>query len=58
MDSIFNFIEYFTPEILQFYKGSISLAELNNINYTDAIKVLDFYLNTIEYRITESKKNV
>jgi hypothetical protein len=58
MDSIFNFIEYFTPEILQFYNGSISLAELSNINYTDAVKVLDFYLNTIEYRITESKKNV
>jgi hypothetical protein len=58
MDSIFNFIEYFTPELLEFYKGGVSLDKLNNINYTDAIKVLDFYLDTMHIKITIKKNNV
>jgi len=56
--SVFDLIEYYTASILQFYKGGISLKELNTISYTDAIKILDFYIETMDFKITQNKTNV
>jgi len=43
---------------LQFYKGGITLKELNTISYTDAIKILDFYIGMMDFKIMQNKKNV
>jgi len=56
--SIFDLIDWHTPAILQFYKGGISLKELNTLGYTDTIKILDFYIETMDFKITQNKANV
>lgn len=56
--SVFDLIDWYTSPILQFYKGGISLKEINSIGYADAIKILDFYLDTMDFRVTQNKTNV
>jgi len=43
---------------LQFYKGGISLKDLNSIGYGDAIKILDFYIDTLDLNLTQNSNNV
>ena len=56
--SIFDLLDWYTPAILQFYKGGITLKELNTLGYTDAVKILDFYIETMDFKITQNKANV
>ena len=56
--SIFDLLNWYAPAILQFYNGGISLKELNTLGYTDAIKILDFYIETMDFKITQNKANV
>lgn len=56
--SVFELIDWCTSSILQFYKGGISLKELNSIGCLDAIKIVDFYINTMDDIIIQNAKNV
>ena len=46
--SVFEFIDIYKFEIIKNFQGGISLSDINNIYYCDAVKMVDNFINEVE----------